>query len=301
VRAIAPFTPIPVSPNSELTNEGIRLIGTWRIPSKKVNIYNEADVKTVLPMLTARIATAVAVLLPAATAVGRDAWEIVNDCLVRFVHGGDTTLIETAAPYLQTCRLLMKDGPTNDDERILAVFVDRLLPFARGERISALMPYRAPTINDVYRDLYGGAEERDVVKAMKLPWPGTLGASLEPFGSVGEALDFFGYGDLVVAGDRIEIPFGTQTGSTVEIRFNEDGMRDLKGLLSTARTNLGISDTEGETLGGKTDSYGQCAATSGYDRFRVSSDKTQDGTAYWCFRRLHIPKADPINYGFEVA
>lgn len=297
MRALAAFTPIPVSPNSELTNDGIRLIGTWRVPGKKVNIYNASDVRTVLPMLTARIATAVAALLPAATADGREAWDIVNDCLVRFVHGGDATLIETAAPYLQTCRLLINDGPTNDDERILAVFVDRLLPFARGERISALMSHRAPTLNDVYRDLYGDPQRReDFVMAIKLPWPGTLGANLEPFGSVSEALDFFGCGDIVVIGDRIELPLGTKSGSTIEVRFNEDGMSDLEELISFARSNLEAvyADTHSSPF----------LVTSGHHRFRVSSDTMLDGTTSFTFRRLHIPKVaytGPINYGFEVA
>jgi hypothetical protein len=179
--------------------------------------------------------------------------------------------------------------------------VDRLLPFARGERISALMPYRAPTLNDVYRGLNGGDDELDVVNPLKIPWPGTLGASLQPFGSVGEALDFFGHGDLVVVGDRIEVPFGSQQGATVEVRFNEDGMRDLKGLFSTARANLGMAETDGETLGGKIDGHGDCTVAFGYHRYRVSSYSTQDGTANWSFRRLFVPRVNPINYGFDVA
>ncbi|MCS4088495.1 hypothetical protein [Rhizobium sp. BK176] len=301
MRAIAAFTPIQISPNSELVNDGIRLIGDWRTPSKKVNIYNAADVTTVLPMLTARIVSAVATLLPATTADGRQAWDIVNDRLVRFVHGGDADLIEEAAPYLITCRLLMEDGPTNDDERVLAVFVDRLLPFTRGERISALMPYRAPTLSDVYRDLNGGDREQDVIKAIKLPWPGMFGAKLEPFGSVGEALDFVGHGDLVVVGDRFEVPFGLRLGTTVEVRFNEDGMRDLEGLISTARTNLGIAETDGESVG-KLDGHRDCAVAFGYHRYRVSLNRSQDGSDSWSFRRLFVPKVyNPVNYGFDVA
>ncbi|MBY3157348.1 hypothetical protein HFO56_34040 [Rhizobium laguerreae] len=300
MRAIAAFTPIPIAPNAELTDQGIRLIGTGPVPGKKIDIWNRADVQTVLPMLTARIATAVAGLLPRVTD-GMEAWDIVNDRLFRFVHGGDDTLIEEAAPYLATCRVLMNAGPTNDDERVLAVFVDRLLPFARGERIEALMPYRAPTLQDVYQDLNGGSREQDLVKGLRLPWPGTLGADIAPFRSVGDALDFFGYGDLVVVGDRIEIPLGSQTRTTVEIRFDEDGLRDLKGLLSAARSAMGMPETAGESLVRKTESHGHCAVASGFDRFRVRSDQIRDGSACWTFRRLYIPKAKIENYGFEFA
>ncbi|MBY3432794.1 hypothetical protein HFN89_01210 [Rhizobium laguerreae] len=301
MRAIAAFTPIPIAPNAELTDQGIRLIGTGPVPGKKIDIWSRADVQTVLPMLTARIATAVAGLLPRVTTDGMEAWDIVNDRLFRFVHGGDDTLIEEAAPYLATCRVLMNAGPTNDDERVLAVFVDRLLPFARGERIEALMPYRAPPLQDVYQDLNGGSMEQGFVKGLRLPWPGTLGADIAPFRSVGDALDFFGYGDLVVVGDRIEIPLGSQTRTTVEIRFDEDGSRDLKGLLSAARSAMGMPETAGESLGRKTESHGDCAVASGFDRFRVQSDQMRDGSPCWSFRRLYIPKAKIENYGFEFA
>jgi hypothetical protein len=296
VRAIAAFTPIPISPNAELTNEGIRLIGKGLTPVKKVDIWNRADVQTVLPMLTPRIASAVAELLPEKTADGREAWDIVNACLFRFVHGGDQTLIEEATPYLRTCRILMNDGPTTDDERILAVFVDRLLPFARGERIAALTPYRAPTLSDVYQSLNGSDQVReDYVKAVKLPWPGTLGASLEPFASVSDALDTFGYGDMVVIGDRVDIPLDGQSGSTIEVRFNGDGMRNFEELLSTARSNSAAGDDDTHS--------NPFLVTSGYHRFRVSLGAMPDGTPHSSFRRLHIPKVhtDPINYGFDLA
>lgn len=300
--------PVRVSPNAELTNEGLRLIGDIFKAGERIRVTSAADVRTILPSLQTRIVAAVASLLPERLEDGREAWGILNDCLFRFCRAENgAEVIEEAVPFLLACRLLMKDRPQDDDQRVLAVFVDRYLPFARGERISALLPRRAPTIHDVYRDLNGdgggGGPDADYVKAVSLPWPGTLGADLAPFDSVGDALDFFGHGDFLIEGDRIKIPVGRQGGKMeVEIRMSEDGLRDVRDLVSAARKSIGQPSGDGTTLAGEMEGSHVCAVALGYDRFRVQAERLVDGSAYWVFRRLYVPKAaTKLNFGFDVA
>jgi len=297
--------PVRVSPNAELTNEGLRLIGDIFKPGERIRVTSADDVGTILPSLQTRIVAAVASLLPERLEDGREAWGIVNDCLFRFCRAENgAEVIEESVPFLLACRLLMKDRPQDDDQRILAVFVDRYLPFARGERISVLLPRRAPTIYDVYRDLNasGGDDDGDYVKAVSLPWPATLGANLAPFYSVGDALDFFDRGDLLIERNRIAIPVGRHGGRMdVEIKMSEEGFRDARDLVSAARKSVGLPPFYDTTLAGETDNSYLCAVASGYDRFRVHVDRLSDGSARWAFRRLYVPKATKLNFGFDVA
>lgn len=297
--------PVRVSPNAELTNEGVRLIGDIFKVGQRIRVTSAADVGSILPSLQSRIVTAVASLLPGRSEDGREAWGIVNDCLSRFCRAENgAEVIEEVVPFLLACRLLMKDRPQDDDRRVLAVFVDRYLPFALGERISSLLPRRTPTIHDVYRDLNGdgGGADADYVKAVSLPWPGTLGADLAPFDSVGEFLDFFGHGDLIIERERIAISVGRQGGRMeVEIRMSEDGLRDVRDLVSAARKSTGQPSGDSSTLAGEMEGSHVCAVASGHDRFTVQVDRLVDGAAYWVFRRLYVPKATKLNFGFDVA
>ncbi|MCV9964210.1 hypothetical protein OIU34_20200 [Pararhizobium sp. BT-229] len=300
--------PVPVSPNAELTNEGVRLIGDTLKPGQPFRVTSAEDVRNILPYLQTRIVAAVASMLPGPSDDGREAWSVVNDCLSRFCRSDNgEDVIEEAVPFLLACRLLMKDGPRDDEQKVLAVFVDRYLPFARGERISDLLPKRAPTIYDVYRDLNGGDVDTDYVKGVSLPWPGTLGADLAPFASVGDALDFFDRSDLIVERERVAISVGRQGGRLeVEIRMSEDGLRDAQELVAEARKSIGQpsgdDSTPAGTIAGEIDGFYQCAVASGYDRFRVHVNPMPDRSAYWVFRRLYVPKAPPkLNFGFDVA
>jgi hypothetical protein len=304
VRTLEAFIPVRVSPNTELTNEGIRLIGFVGKLGERVLVTSPEDVRAILPLMQTRIVAAVAEVLPEPVADSIEPWAIVNDCLFRFSRGESISeTIEKAVPFLFACRLLMRERPQNDDQRVLAVFVDRFLPFARGESLSSFLPRRTPTISDLYRDLNedeGGADA-DYVKPTSLPWPGTLGANLAPFDSVGEALDFFGYGDFLIEGDRIKIPVGRHGGKMdVEISMSSVGLLDARELVSQARVSIGQSSADSVTLGGDIVGSHACAVTSGKDRFRVHVDRLPDGVAYWAFRRLYIPKATKLNFGFDV-
>ncbi|MNL46865.1 hypothetical protein D3C87_1696140 [compost metagenome] len=87
----------------------------------------------------------------------------------------------------------------------------------------------------------------------------------------------------------------------VEIRMSEDGLRDVRELVSAARKSIGQPSGDGTTLAGEMDGSYVCAVASGYDRFRVQVDRLVGGAAYWVFRRLHVPKATKLNFGFDVA
>lgn len=296
--------PVRVSPNTELTNEGLRMIGDLHLLGQRVLVRTADDARIILPALQTRIVAAVASMLPNPLADGREAWSVVNACLFRFCHvRSEENAIEEAAPFLLVCRTLMRDGPQDDDQRALAVFVDRYLPFARGERISSLLPRRTPTIYDVSRDLYGsGDDDPNFVKGIVLPWPGTLGADLAPFANVGEALEFFDRGDLIVERERVVVPVGRHGGRMeVEIHLSEEGLRDVRELVSAARKTIGKPSDDDSTLAGDVDGSYHCAVASGYCRFRVQVDRMPDGSAYWVFRRLYAPKGTPtMSFGFDV-
>jgi hypothetical protein len=305
LRAIEPFMPVRVSPNAELTNEGIRITRDRSRPSQLVQARTVEDVRNILPVMQTQIVAAVASLLPNPTADGREAWSVVNACLFQFSHTerGESE-IEEAVVLLLVCRTLMRDVPQDDDQRALAVFVDRYLPVARGERVSGLLPRRAPTINDVYRDLNGGDNDADYIKRITLPWAGSLGANLQPFNSVGDALDFFDSSDLIVERDRVAILVNRHGSPMVtEVQLSEDGLRDVRDLVAGARKSLSQPSSDDTTVAGNAEgplgSY-VCAEALGHRRFRVNLDRLADGSAYWTFRRFHLPEAFPhLNFGFD--
>ena len=195
----------------------------------------------------------------------------------------------------------MRNCPRDDEQRALAVFVDRYLPFARGEYISDLLGRRGITIHDIDADL-NGAVRRDVVKNIDLAWPGALGADLNPFSSVGDALDFFDQGDLVVENDIISIPVGWQSRRMrVEVRLSETGLCEVRELISAAWTSIGQPTTDTTSLAGVTDGAYHCGVRSHRDHFRVHVHPVKDGSAHWVFRRLYVPKAShKMNFGFDT-
>jgi hypothetical protein len=298
---VAPFTPIPVSPNASMTSDGLRLYENG-MPLQRVRVSNAADLRQVLPTFQTLVVAAVAELLPGTMDDGREAWSVVNEALFLFCRTGDnrSPLMDVAAQILFVGRLLMHNKPSGDDQKVLAVFVDLYFHIALGETVAMMAEQRAPTLQSVYSDLHSG-EPQEVIRKIILPWPGRLGSELEPFDTVISALDSFDSGDLSVVGDSVEIAVGWPVRRMIELRFTERGIASVRELIASARAAASLPAGQNGTLGGTVDGSRDAAVGISRDeRYRVNVNSLSDGQAKWVFRRLFQPKATNLNFGFDI-